>query len=604
MLKKMNIKRAISVLLALVMAVSLSGMVAFAEPNSNEHVTIDKQVVKRVGPDEWEIELRIKPKQDISSKPIQVALVLDISYSMNNKPLEDVKAAAIGLLEVFEGIGSVYASVSSFGTKGTIVHSMQKVDAASLEGSFTDAIEDLDTDNTQYTNLEDGIFVGMSSFRSTIDADRYLIILSDGVPTAMNISDPRATQGDSQYITNPDGPNYSTNNPHPEFTEKALDRAKLIPGKNEDTGDNGVTVFTVGYNLAPSSDAETTLRAIAGMGNREGGYYAGSSGDIGDVFTNLAKVILSMVIDPMTDEFKVIGTSTAVIVDGDGELTTNAPTVVSDTLYWSPGMEGVLEKDQELVIRYTVKLKEIPDPEKYDKPTNKDAILQYSVNDKSYELDFPVPEVHYETGRIEVWERYERFEAGEPTGTFEDDVLKQKSDNFITDYEAAQGPQPNVALLDRATLAGTVGGIYAPFEFLNTGWRSDPNPNVDFAADDGFVNGLPVTGLIGNGEQFYATVPQGITQLLYTYTASRTVVPPTPRPTPTDSPTYDEPPTPGPGTSEDLTTIPEDDTPLGAPQTGDSTYLTSFIVIEAVAIVGICASISAAAWWRKKQRAN
>ena len=132
---------------------------------SNDDVTINKTAV-RTGADTWDVTMTVTAKEkDLNPVPLDVVLVMDTSYSMNERidrweqqtRMDAAKAAAMDLVNMFEEKDiPVKFGVVSF---GTVANTNQELVDVSNEG-IINAIDDLRANDNAgsgraaYTNMK------------------------------------------------------------------------------------------------------------------------------------------------------------------------------------------------------------------------------------------------------------------------------------------------------------------------------------------------------------------------------------------------------------------------------------------------------------------
>ncbi|MBI4818143.1 MAG: VWA domain-containing protein [Deltaproteobacteria bacterium] len=110
--------------------------------------------------------------------PVDMALVLDASGSMEGDPITHAKTAARTLLEGLRADDRV--AVVSFGSEARLVAPMSEVDAAG--GELAQRIETISADGT--TDLAAGLTLALTQLKASrrSGAVRRIVLLSDGVP--------------------------------------------------------------------------------------------------------------------------------------------------------------------------------------------------------------------------------------------------------------------------------------------------------------------------------------------------------------------------------------------------------------------------------------
>lgn len=458
-------KRALALVLALVMALSLVALPSFAEgeetgggtettqpewPNEGA-IRLNKEAKPVQGKDGvYEITLTIEGMNYKTTS--DVVLVIDKSGSMNDdNKLRDTKKAAIAFGEKLLTKGST--------TRIAIVTYAET--AASINNGHFYTADELDAFKSQIngikasggTNQQDGIHVAQQLLVSDSPAGnlKNIVILSDGEPTySYRFSVPQ--RGDVPATPAPDytkvignGSNFGI---YTLYTGKARGNAGYFDKrgiyysrgsytynadgtftfKSDVNTNNGVatiweanqakaagtTIFSVA--LQAGTDGENTLKSCATDPTK--GYYAiGQNDDVEtklkDAFTAIAGSIAiaaknGTVVDPMSDH---------VSLNFEGD-----PTVTSNETDYNNGRadvylsQGTVTRDGETlnwrvgninegtpaVMKYRVKLNDdVVSGQTY--PTNKQTTFTYTdYQDHEASKDFPIPEVTPGGGTIRM----------------------------------------------------------------------------------------------------------------------------------------------------------------------------------------------------------
>ena len=460
-------------------------------------VTITKEVIERTKADSWDIEMTIMPDAAIQTQPIEIALVLDYSRSMDTNKITALRNAVKEFLNDISAVsnGNVSVSFVEFDRWAYVEHGMTAVTAANLD-ALKSIVDGIHTRDTGYTNIEDGLNKGLSTFTGNVGVAKNIILFTDGVATADN------TNGYADGSV----ANGSVNNPAIHFSESAEAVA-------QNSGDD-ITYYAIAFEISASEQAGITLGIISQSGTGNGRVFDASGAiELADVFTQIKKLVVSMVSDRIPDYLKItsaFGTEGNVKVEViDTDNAGNGYTEylnVADTIEWSP-RNGELTASQTVKITYSVSLKKIPGaPYIYDKqPTNTDAKLTYSVNGElQASLCFPEPEVRYETGLaiVNLVEKGTNNSLDSLVAGFE-----FTSETVITDFVNAEGEQ-----IDKDNEAAV---IRAPWSFRNeTGTGTYILAGVDDELDS-YPNYTDY--LDTDAADFIANLPTGVSHLKYIY---------------------------------------------------------------------------------------
>lgn len=458
-------KRALALVLALVMALSLVALPSFAEgeetgggtettqpewPNEGA-IRLNKEAKPVQGKDGvYEITLTIEGMNYKTTS--DVVLVIDKSGSMNDdNKLWDTKKAAIAFGEKLLTKGST--------TRIAIVTYAET--AASINNGHFYTADELDAFKSQIngikasggTNQQAGIHVAQQLLVSDSPAGnlKNIVILSDGEPTySYRFSVPQ--RGDVPATPAPDytkvignGSNFGIYTPYTGsargnagyFSDRGIYRSRgsytynadgTFTFKSDVNTNNGVatiweanqakaagtTIFSVA--LQAGTDGENTLKSCATDPTK--GYYAiGQNDDVEtklkDAFTAIAGSIAiaaknGTVVDPMSDHVSLN-------FEGDPTVTSNETDYNNGRadVYLSQGTVtrdggtlnwrvGNINEGTPAVMKYRVKLNDdVVSGQTY--PTNKQTTFTYTdYQDHEASKDFPIPEVTPGGGTIRM----------------------------------------------------------------------------------------------------------------------------------------------------------------------------------------------------------
>lgn len=323
-------RRILAMLLAICMFVTMFPSAMFAvEKSGGDHsgspslqvttggdgVTSFSKTAERTSADTWNITMNVQPTEAIESIPMNVVLVLDTSYSMEDGVWSDgnyqgtrlqvVQGAAKNLLSQLAQAGNINAGVVGFAGGAWTQVQLQSLTNNSLS-TFDTGINSLGYHSR--TNITAGLRQATEMLQNA-SGERVVILLSDG-----------------EHNTGGTGPvNYAKN-------------------EMED-----ITVHTVGFAF---DDENGTLSKIA---NETGGNYynAKDADELASVFNTIANQIIAMVDD-------TVGTDVSIIDDAITSVPSGKIVVGNDNngdnFSWNPVNNQALDKNNPLNISYQVQL--------------------------------------------------------------------------------------------------------------------------------------------------------------------------------------------------------------------------------------------------------
>ena len=202
-------KRALSLLMALVMSLSLVQITAFAVDttgttqkdaevvfrggsNNDETVKVSKTVEKsNAGPNDFNITLTVTVPKDQTietGKGANVVLVMDRSNSMAGKGFENAKKAATAFVNKLMEKGGNKVAVVGFGNNYEV--------SSELTGDKSAALKAVDAATKSFpknwyetsssmggTNIQAGIYAARNILAGHEGEQNFIIIFSDGKPT-------------------------------------------------------------------------------------------------------------------------------------------------------------------------------------------------------------------------------------------------------------------------------------------------------------------------------------------------------------------------------------------------------------------------------------
>lgn len=434
-------KRALSLLMALVMSLSLVQITAFAVETTGTtqqnaeigtqgktmtyedgKVVLSKTVKKSdTGPNDFNITLEVTVKDETIQTPVSgasVVLVLDRSNSMNGN-FSTVRTAAKDfartLLEksgneiAVVGFGNNYDSVPAFTTK------LDEANKA-IEG----ATQLYGNDRKGGTNIQAGVYAARKAMEAAATENKIIVIFSDGAPTFSYFLEGKWTgckygflgrhSGGSGKLTggysytnsfNPD--NLAGNGRDFDCTEYARytcdhgDTWVDATGKQTNNGvpaiyeaklakDAGATIY--GVYLGSDENAASTLKDVATSDKHF--YSTGNLNGLADIFGGIVESVVATqagaVTDPMGEHIQ-LGTIS--------NITGLAST--EDGLTWNVGSNLVSDENGVRVYRVTYPITLLTGEEGFEEgkeyATNGKTTFSYTINNEAKTVDFDVPTV-------------------------------------------------------------------------------------------------------------------------------------------------------------------------------------------------------------------
>ncbi len=269
--KKLN--RVLAFALALVLALTPAfggsvfavddGMVDQIVSNGQVVTTADGQVrhskiIRQTGENAFDITLTVETKEVIeeqsASKDAAVVLVLDVSNSMTNSDIRNMKDAAKDFVDAFvkdAGKGLRYVSIVLFGSNGSTI--LGWTDANGNLRTVESKINSISgTDGG--TNIEAGLRLANNLLATnTVSsiANKYVVLMTDGVPTYY-VSDRNETSSTTSMSGTRGGGNYSTDNDYHDITCNTatgwgLNRHSAGDNLPQQIKDKGAKLYTVTY---------------------------------------------------------------------------------------------------------------------------------------------------------------------------------------------------------------------------------------------------------------------------------------------------------------------------------------------------------------------
>lgn len=448
-------KRALSLLMALVMSLSLVQITAFAAvdttgttqkdakvvfrggSNNDGTVEVSKTVEKAAGTNDFEITLQVTVPKDQTietGEGANVVLVMDRSNSMNDgggKGFKNAKKAATTFVNKLMEKGGNKVAVVGFGNNYEV--------SSELTGDKDDALKAVDAatkpfnnDNNGGTNIQAGIYAARNILADHKDEQNFIIVFSDGKPT-FSYQSTITGQWEGCYVSRRgyhhwndgwfgDGKVASLNYTNFKYTESFKTKNLAGDGKNYSYDalvtvtckhDEEGTTWTKANNGVPAimeaglakdagaviysvyvgkdKDATDTMKKVAS----DGKYYSSDDmGKLAELFGGIVEEVIA------TTAKSVVDPMGAQIVLGDVNDLPGV-TKTADGLTWNPTAEGVkctVNKDGSKTYEVTYPITLNTDAatgfmaeKAYE--TNGKTTFTYSVDGKDHTIDFPIPTV-------------------------------------------------------------------------------------------------------------------------------------------------------------------------------------------------------------------
>ncbi len=395
---KKQTKRFLAKIMTIVMLCSLITFPVNATV-SDGAVTIDKTATE-LNLDDRTGTVELNVKGNITDKPVDVVLVLDVSNSMNkNDRLQALKNASNAFVDrvLFTGNPGNRIGIVAYSTevKTQLAFNADK-------GSVKSAIESLYDDKD--TNMQGGLFLGKALLgEAKSGSEKALVFMSDGKPNEY-LRRGNYSKWEYDYrIANPviDGKpvieywasgtsngwktsqyNNSVVNDSDNADDRAIAEAALI-------ANSGVPIYSVG--LATDSVADAVLRSIGSSG----GYYKSpTNDDLDDMFRKISERVSVVgtnvsVTDTVPDYLEVIENSFKI----NGALApAGAVSQSGNVITWN--LNKITRATD--ILTYEVRAKSTN--HKYGRlNTNVEAVLNYTpagATTPAAPLKFPVPNIY------------------------------------------------------------------------------------------------------------------------------------------------------------------------------------------------------------------
>ena len=446
-------KRALSLLMALVMSLSLVQITAFAAVDTtgttqqnaevvfsggsknDGTVEVSKTVKKAAGTNDFEITLTVTVPKDQkieTGKGTNVVLVMDRSNSMAGKGFENAKKAATAFVNKLMEKGGNKVAVVGFGNNYQVSSELtsDKDDALKAVNAAT---KPFSNDNNGGTNIQAGIYAARNILADHEGEQNFIIVFSDCKPT-FSYQSTIIGQWEGCYVGRRgyhhwddgmfgNGKVASLNYTNFKYTESF--KTKNLAGNGQDYSYAAwwITVTCEhGEQRNENVWANNGVPAImeAGLAKDAGAViysvYVGKDKDATDTMKKVAsdnKYYSSEKMDELTKLFggiveEVIATTAKSVVDPMGaqivlgDVSNLAGvTKTANGLTWNPTAEGVKctvnedgSKTYEVTYPITLNTNEAAGfvaEKAYE--TNGTTTFTYSVDNKEYTIDFPIPTV-------------------------------------------------------------------------------------------------------------------------------------------------------------------------------------------------------------------
>lgn len=314
-----------------------------------------------------------------------VVLVLDRSSSMNGTSMTNTKNAAKDLIDLLitdKSQDKVRVGIVTYGSN--LLNSYTSKSLTNNKETLINLINSIPVNlNNQGTNIHAGL-IGANSLLSSSESDtqKIVILLSDGGPT-FYIGTNNNICGNGQTDSN----DWSTNcnvNENRKPSTVANEQATVM--KN-----NGITIYTIGFNLTTKDSAYTFLGNVASSTTHR--YLANNYETLKTTFRNIVNNFTTVATDA-----KVVDIVPAGFQIQEGTLPSYATAVVNEdettTITWNV---GDIKSTEENSLSYVVEAKEGHYGSMY---TNVKATLTATTSEKNpyYEetsltIDFENPVV-------------------------------------------------------------------------------------------------------------------------------------------------------------------------------------------------------------------
>ncbi|EQB87474.1 Mg-chelatase subunit ChlD [Clostridium punense] len=243
---------------------------------------------------EFQIEYSIVPqpiKIETTQKTKEIMLVVDTSGSMAwsvekdndyTKPsrIELTKTALNNFINKFSNAGNVKIGLITYADKGRVYtnNSISLFDYSNILG-MRNTINGLTPNGG--TNIGDGLRRAAWALSSNKDANKYIVMMTDGEPTFYSYYD-------SKYYTELDNKDVYTNSNGNDY-EKGLEYTNLVAGILRENKDLNIKTFSIGFSKGANAEKLREISTSAG-----GEYFDATSNNIdaiNEVYSSIADQI-------------------------------------------------------------------------------------------------------------------------------------------------------------------------------------------------------------------------------------------------------------------------------------------------------------------------
>jgi len=345
-------------------------------------VRVNKEANATGTPNEYEITLTVEGRDAVNPSGATVVLVLDQSGSMKDRgKWTNAKKAADSLIDELAKIETVKLGIVTFNKTAVVRRTLKVLDNTnSSKNEAKGAYKDLAAD--EGTNMHDGLIKANGMLASNSQEPQIVIVLSDGVPTY-------SMKNNSVYGDGRENQSTTVMNEH---KNAATTVANSIKGKKN------TTLISIGY--------EITGTFFGNLATNSNYYFDANTASLQTVFAAIEQIIIKeiamnggVVTDPMG--VFIDGTITDVSYTPGGSYSYSSST---NTITWSPVVNGKLVKDTVYQLKYKVKVDvEAPNFEGGFTPANATTTFSYKDNvGKDKTIDFKVPNVKGFFGTIQT----------------------------------------------------------------------------------------------------------------------------------------------------------------------------------------------------------
>ena len=224
---------------------------------------------------------------EVESEPLDIMLVIDVSDSMNQSDitggdtkLDKARQAAQEFVEQFQDYANARIGLISYSTQAEVKSELKYMQDPHHYQDLLDQIENLSADGS--TNIAAAIDINLSpNVWTQIEADdppRYLVLLTDGLPTVQN---------------NPDGSTTRCIEVPRDQAQDCLDQAQqqsLEAAEQAKSGDYQVEIFTIGLGQEPNID-QNLLRQLSSDESDDHYFHSPTSDQLSQIYHQIAKQI-------------------------------------------------------------------------------------------------------------------------------------------------------------------------------------------------------------------------------------------------------------------------------------------------------------------------